>query len=170
MLSPSQIPRFFLQYLYLQSKQFKFLWNVEKLDVFLKGNKVDAYLTVLKSEQQVSVLQKILNKAEFWVFKCPDKRCECFAILLLGNSYTFKNNDKTFNLKAYFTCDSFNHLYFVIYLTDGKEYTGETGTGKTKLSDCVQVYWQHVRQPDYQKFKVEEHLRACSKGTCKIIP
>ena len=38
-----------------------------------------------------------------------------------------------------------------------------------KLSDHVQVYEQHVRQPEYQKFKVEEqgNLR---KGTCKIFP
>ena len=96
-------------------------------------------------------------------------RCECSAILLLGNSYTFKNNDKTFNLKAYFTCDSSNNLYVIICLACGKEYTGKTGIGKTKLSDHVQVYEQHVRQPEYQKFKVEEqgNLR---KGTCKIFP
>ena len=27
-----------------------------------------------------------------------------------------------------------------------------------------------MRQPEYQKPKVEEHLRTCGKGTCKIFP
>ena len=41
--------------------------------------------------------------------------------------------------------------------------------GKTKLRDHVQVYQQHVRQSEYQKLKVEEHLRTCGKGTFKIL-
>ena len=51
---------------------------------------------------------KASNKAEFsqkelGIFKCPDKRCECYAGVILGNSYIFKNVDKIFNLKAHFT-------------------------------------------------------------------
>ena len=49
-------------------------------------------------------------------------------------------------------------------------YTGETGVGKTKLRDYVRVYQQHIKQPEYQKRKVEEHLRTCGKGTFKIFP
>ena len=45
-----------------------------------------------------------------------------------------------------------------------------TGIGKTKLGDRVRVYRQHIRQPEYQKLKVEEHLRTCGKGTFKIFP
>ena len=84
--------------------------------------------------------------------------------------YTFKNANKTFNLKGHFTCDSSNILYITICPTCGEEYTGETGAGKTKLRDRVRVYWQHIRQPEYQKLKVEEHLRTCGKGTFKIFP
>ena len=29
---------------------------------------------------------------------------------------------------------------------------------------------QHIRQPEYQKLKIEEHLRTCGKGTFKIFP
>ena len=142
----------------------------------LKQNKVDGFekLRVIKSKQQTPDLKKILTKAEFsqkqiGVFKYPDKRCECCASQLLGNSYTFKNVDKTFNFKAYFSCDSSN-LYIIICATCAEEYTSETGVGKTKLRDCVPVYQQHIRQPEYQKLKVEEHLRTCGKGTFKIFP
>ena len=95
------------------------------------------------------------------------KRCVCCASLLLGNSYTFKNVDKTFNLKAYFSCDSYNLLYIIICPTCGEEYTGETGIGKTKLRDRVRVYRQHIRQPEYQKLKVEEHWERVVKKPLK---
>ena len=51
-----------------------------------------------------------------------------------------------------------------------RQYTGESGVGKTQLRDRVRVYRQHIRQPEYQKLKVEEHLRTCGKGTVKIFP
>ena len=150
---------------------------IDKSVQCLKRSKVDGFenLRVIKSKRQAPNIKKILTKAEFsqkqvGVFKCPDKRCECCASLLLGNSYTFKNVDKTFNLKAHFSCDSSNLLYIVICPTCGEVYTGETGVGKTKLRDSVRVYRQHIRQPEYQKLKVEEHLRTCGEGTFKIFP
>ena len=150
---------------------------IDKSVECLKRNKVDGFgnLRVIKSKRQAPNLKKILTKAEFFqkqvrVFKCPDKRCECCASLLLGNSYTFKNVDKTLNLKAHFSCDSSNLLYIVICPTCGEEYIGETGVGKTKLRNHVQIYRrQHIRQPEYQKLKVEEHLRTCGGGTFKIF-
>ena len=138
----------------------------------LKRNKANGFenLRVMKSKLQAPNHKKILTKTEFsqkqvGVHKCPDKRCECCASPLLGNSYTFKNIDKIFNLKAYFPCDSSNLLYVIIFSTCGEEYTVETEIGKTKLRDRVRVYRQHIRQPEYQKLKVEEHLRTCGKGT-----
>ena len=112
----------------------------------LKQSKVDSFgnLRIIKSKWQAPNLQKILTKAEFsqkqaGVFKCPDKMCECCANLLVGDSYTFKNIDKTFNLKAHFSCDSSNLFNIIICPTCGEEYTGETGVGKTKLRDCACV-------------------------------
>ena len=143
----------------------------------LKRNKGGGFenLWVIKTELQVPNLKKILAKAEFSqkkvaVYKCPDKRCEYCAGLLLGNSCTFKNVDKTFNLKTYFSCDSSNLLYIIICPTCDVEYTGETGISQTKLRDHVRVHRQHIRQPEYHKLKVEEHLRTCGKGTFKIFP
>ena len=62
----------------------------------LKRNEVKGFenLRVIKSKRQSPNLKNILTKAEFsqeqdGVYKCPDKRCECYASLLLGDSYTF---------------------------------------------------------------------------------
>ena len=41
---------------------------------------------------------------------------------------------------------------------------------KTKLSDRVRVYRQHIRQPQYQQLKVEGHLRICGNGEFRIFP
>ena len=149
---------------------------IDKSVECLKRNKVDGFenLKVTKSKRQAPNLKRILTKAELsqkqvGVYKSPDKRCECCVSLLLGNSDTFENVDKTFNLKTYFSCGSYNLLYIIICPTCG-EYTGETGIGKTKLKDSVRVYRQHIRQPEYQKLKVEEHLRTCGKGIFKIFP
>ena len=150
---------------------------IDKSVECLKRNKVDGFenLKVIKSKRQAPNLKRILNKAEFsqkqvGVYKCPEKRCECCTNLLLGNSYTFKNVDKTFNLKAHFSCDSSNLLYIVICPICGGEYTSETAVGKTKLRERARVYRQHIKQPEYQKLKVEEHLRMCGKGTFNIFP
>ena len=61
------------------------------------------------------------------------------------------------------TCNSSNLVYVVICPTCREEYIGETGINKTTLRDRVRVYRQHILQPQYQKLKVEEHLRSCGK-------
>ena len=126
--------------------------RIDKSVECFKRNKVDGFenLKVIKIKWQAPNLKRILTKAEFsqkqvGVYKCPDKRCECCASLLLGNSYTFKNVDKTFNLKTYFSCDSCNLLYIIIWPTCGEECTSETGVGKTKLRYHVCIYGQHIR-------------------------
>ena len=118
------------------------VYEIDKSVECLKRNKVDGFenLKVIKIKRQAPNLKRILTKAEcsqtqVGVYKYPDKRCECCASLLLGNSCTFKNVDKTFNLKTYFSCDSYNIIYTIICPTCGEEYTGETGVGKTKLDN-----------------------------------
>ena len=150
---------------------------IDKSIECLKRNKVGGFenLMVIKNKRQAPNFKRILTKAEFsqkqvGVYKCPDKRCECCTSLLLGNSYTFKNVDKTFNLKTYFSCDSYNLLFIIICPTCGEEYTGETGIGKTKFRDRVRLYQQHVRQLEHQKLKVEDHLRTRGKVSFKIFP
>ena len=98
---------------------------IHKSGQCLKWNKVDSFenLREIKCKRQVSNLKNILAKAEFsqkqvGVFKSPDEICECCANLLLGNSCIFRNVDKTFNLKARFSCNSSN-LYIIICPTCG---------------------------------------------------
>ena len=88
----------------------------------------------------------------------------------LKDFYKFKNIDKQFSLKSKMTCESKNLIYVVICPTCKEEYIGETGIGDSKLRDRVRVYRQHIRQPEYEKLKVEKHLRTCGKGNFKIFP
>ena len=132
-------------------------------------------LKLIQSKRQGNNLKKILTKAEFTskvqgVHKCGNKRCECCNCLLLGDSYTFKNTQRRFELKSYMSCDSSNLIYVIICPTCGEEYIGETGLNNTKLRDRVRVYRQHIRDPRYQVLKVEGHLRTCGGGKFKIFP
>ena len=120
-----------------------------------------ASIKSLKDSNQSWILLKTS-----WSLEMSWKKWEYCTSLLLGNSYTFKNVDKTFHLKACFSFHSSNFLFIIISPTCSEEYTGETGIGKTKLRCCVGAYRQHIsqpehiRQPDYQKPKVEEHLKS----------
>ena len=78
--------------------------------------------------------------------------------LLLTKEYAFKNVNKTFTLKTPMPYNSFNIIYVVICSGCLEEYIGETAVGKTKLRDRVGVYGQHIKQPEHQKLKVEEHI------------
>jgi len=144
----------------------------------LVNNKVGGFhneIKLIQSKRQGNNLKKILTKAEFsskpaTVSKCGDKRCECCNYLYLGNNYIFKNTKTQFTLKSPMSCDSSNLIYVVICPTCGEEYIGETGRNNTKLRDRVRVYRQHIRQPQYQMIKVEEHLRTCGNGKFSIFP
>ena len=69
-----------------------------------------------------------------------------------------------------FTSHSFNLIFVVICDTCKEEYIGDTREGKTKVRDRVRVYRQHIRQPQYQQLKVEEHLRVCGNGEFWVFP
>ena len=120
-----------------------------------------ASIKSLKDSNQSWILLKTS-----WSLEMSWKKWEYCTSLLLGNSYTFKKVDKTFHLKAYFSFHSSNFLFIIISPTCSEEYTGETGIGKTKLRYCVGAYRQHIRQPkhirqpDYKKPKLEEHLKS----------
>ena len=112
-------------------------------------------MKLIPSKRQSPKLKKLLTDAEFGevlsvTFNCSGKRCECCNYGLINDRYTFKNVQITFKLKNRFTCDSFNLIYVVFLDTCKEEYIGETEEGKTKLSDRVRVYRQHIRQPQYQ--------------------
>ena len=66
--------------------------------------------------------------------------------------------------------NSFNVTYVLICLGCLEECIEKPGLGKTRLKDRVRVYRQHIKQPQHQKLKVEEHIRICRKDSFKIIP
>ena len=139
--------------------------------ISLKNNNVSGFYNIklMQSKRQSPNLKKLLTKAEFGevlsgTFKCSDKRSECCNYILISDHYTFKSVQITFKLKNCFTCDSFNLIYVIICGTCKEEYIRETRQGKTKLRGRVSVYYQHIRQPQYQRLKVDGHLRVCGSG------
>ena len=81
--------------------------------------------------------------------------------MLLFKEYDFKNVNQTFTSNAPMSCNSFNVIYIKIYSDCFEKYSGETGEGKAKLRDRVTVHRQHIKQPEHQKPKIEEHIRIC---------
>ena len=129
---------------------------------------------LIQSRRQPSNLKKILTKAEFTskppiVSQCGNTRCECCKSLLLSDHYVFKEVNYKFTLKMPMSCESSNLIYVLVCSGCYGEYIGETGINQQKLRDRVRVYRQHIRQPEYQQLKVEEHLRNCSNGEFKIF-
>ena len=153
------------------------IYNLIKTSVkTLENNNVNGFknINLIHAKRQPPNLKRILTKSLFTnqepgVFKCRDSRCHCCQHLYLGESYTFKMGKK-FILKNRMTCDSKNLIYVVTCSTCQEEYIGETGIGETKLRDRVRIYRQHIRQPEYEKLKVEKHLRTCGKGNFTIFP
>ena len=136
-------------------------------------SKVTEKKTLINSKRQAPNLQRLLCKSNFhstevaYQTKHCGKNCVCCPYLLTDSSYKFKRVNKTFNLKTNFDCESKNLIYVVICETCKEEYIGETGcTVKQRLN----IYRQHIRQPEYQQIDVEEHLRLCSNGKFCMFP
>ena len=81
--------------------------------------------------------------------------------LLKAFLYQFKRVKKTLLLKSSFNCESSNLIYVVICQGCKEEYTGETGC---LVKDRINIYRQHIRQPQYQQLVAKENLRTCGDG------
>ena len=62
-------------------------------------------------------------------------------------------------------CENRNLIYVVICQGCKEEYIGQTSCLE---KERISLYRQHIRQPQYQQIKVEEHLRLCSSGEFQI--
>ena len=133
---------------------------------------------LVHAKKQPPNLKRILTRAEFnpkatikfQVKRCGKPRCECCTNLMEGTEYKFKNYPTPFKVKSNFNCDSRNLIYVLICKKCREEYIGETGEGDTMIRDRVTVYRQHIKEPKYQKLKVEEHIRNCACGEFLIFP
>ena len=103
------------------------------------------------------------------LFTCFKKgfRGFCCDYIIEAQLFKFKNWHQSFVLKSTFNCETPNHVYVIICIGCSKEYIGQTGG---QLKERLSIYRQHIRQPEYEKIKVERHLRTCAKGIFKIFP
>ena len=80
------------------------------------------------------------------------KNCVSCPYLLKASLYQFKRVKKTFLLKNSLNCESSNLVYVVICQGCKEEYIGETGF---LVKERMNIYRQHIRQPQYQHLSVE---------------
>ena len=115
----------------------------------------------------------ILNRSKFEsqrknqeVSNCR-KNCISCPYLLKASLYQFKQVNKTILLKKSFNCENSNLIYVFICQECKDEYIGETGCLVKKQ---INIYRQHIRQPQYQQLSIEEHLRTCEEGKFHMFP
>ena len=128
---------------------------------------------LVKSMSQVPNIGRTFCRSKFEsqnknheVKKCG-KNCVSCPYLLKAFLYEFKRVNKTFLPKNSFNCESSNLIYVVICQGCKEEYIGETGC---LVKERVNIYRQHIRQPQYQQLAVEEHLRTCGDGKFHMFP
>ena len=66
-----------------------------------------------------------------------------------------------------FNCEYSNLIYVVISQGCKEKYTGETGC---LVKERINIYRKHIRQPQYQKLALEEHLRTRGDGKFHMFP
>ena len=138
------------------------MWeNVKTLisfdDFFLKKKYIYIYIYSSKFELKHKT-HKMKN--------CGNNCVSC-PYLLKASLYQFKPVKKTFLLKNSFNCQSSNLIYVVICQGCTEEYIGETGC---LVKDRINIYRQHIRQPQYLQLAVEENLRTCGDEKFHMFP
>ena len=83
------------------------------------------------------------------------------------STYLFKRVNKIFIIKNNFNYKSRTLIYVVICQGCKEEYIDETGC---LVKESISIYRQHIRQPQYQQIKLEQHLRLCCSGEFQIFP
>ena len=101
-------------------------------------------------------LERILCKSSFSsneavpsVKRCG-KNCYCCDYIKEGNQFIFKKNSFTFIIKTNFSCESRNLIYVIVCSGCKEEYIGQT---KTMLKERLNIYRQHIRQPELQMMR-----------------
>lgn len=65
------------------------------------------------------------------------------------------------------SCHSKNLIYTIICDGCNKFYIGETGT---TLRTRIRVHKQQIKDPEYRKIKLSEHIDVCGGGQFKVFP
>lgn len=65
------------------------------------------------------------------------------------------------------SCQSKNSIYTIICDGCNQFYIGETGT---TLRTRIRVHKQQIRDPEYRKIKLSEHIDVFGRGQFKVFP
>ena len=99
-------------------------------------------------------------------WKIVEGICISRPSLLKASLYQPKRVNKFFLLKNSFNYEC-NLIHAVICQGCKEEYIGETGC---VVKERINIYRQHIRQPQYQQLAVEEHLRFCGIRRFHMFP
>ena len=99
-------------------------------------------------------------------WKIVEGICISRPSLLKASLYQPKRVNKFFLLKNSFNYEC-NLIHTVICQGCKEEYIGETGC---VVKERINIYRQHIRQPQYQQLAVEAHLRFCGIGRFHMFP
>ena len=136
----------------------------EELKVNNSAKEIFKDKSLIFSKRQPPNLKKLLTGAKCKinqkpaVRKCGFPRCILCPIIMTGESYYFKNVDKTFNIKSDFTCDTLNCIYVLKCNSCEKYYIGETNNFRLRTS----LHRNHAK--NNSGLGVSRHLFACSRG------
>ena len=128
---------------------------------------------LVKSLSQAPNLGRLLCRSKFEsqhknheVKNCGKNSTSC-PYLLKALLCQCKRVKKKFLLKNSFNCESSNLIYVVICQEYKEEYIEETDC---LVKERINIYRQHIRQPQYQQLTVEEHLRTCGDRKFHMFP
>lgn len=124
----------------------------------------------INSKRQPKNLKRILcpstiNTSIKTVSKCGDIRCGTCPFLKQGSSVDFRG--KQFRINSDMSCQSKNLIYTIICDGCNKFYIGETGT---TLRTRIRVHKQQIKDPEYRKIKLSEHIDVYGGGQFKVFP
>ena len=122
--------------------------------------KIFAKHKLIACKIQPSYLKRLkfsTNRPTFKTAKCR-KSCFCCDYIIEAELFNFKNWQQPFILKSNFNCETSNLMYVIIYCGCNKEYIGHTGG---QIKEKLNIYRQHIRQPEYEKIEVVRHLCTC---------
>ena len=128
---------------------------------------------IVKSIRQAPNLVRLLCRSNFeskhksLEVKNCGKNCVSCPYLLKTSLYLFKRVNKTFFLKSSLNCESSNLNYVVICQGCKEERIGETGC---LVKERINIYRQHIRQPQYQQLEVQKHLHTCGNRKFRMFP
>lgn len=119
---------------------------------------------IIKSKRQPKNLKKLLTRAKFTenqdnpkVSRCNRSKCGLCIHLIEGEEFNFKCG-RTIKVVTNITCDVKNVIYVIVCAGCGKEYIGETGD----LRKRVTIHNQQIRDITTRMLQVSTHLDNCA--------